>query len=388
MKRPTTSCAVDRGANHPGADREQNIRDAVVRQLARRVRPSKSTWIVHLRSSGKNSKVTIGDCRSMTVEQAREIARELLANVEAGEDATAPLGGEGQHAAEVPALKDFAPVFLADCAERWKASTLKTNTWSLEGLLLPAFGSRRLDCITREEVISWLHDPEGASGARTRALPVLSAVFDHAELRGVIPPETNPCKGLRRKRSTFKAIYLGPEAFAELGRVLNTLEAEHPTEVAMIRFMALTGCRKGEALGLTRAMIDRNRAALPDSKTGAKSLWLGRATRRLLKARPRGTDFVFCQSDGTPLTNPDLKPVWEVVRQALGLPKLRLHDLRHSFASVAITMGHDLVIVGGLLGHKDKSSTEGYVHLADKHIAAASSRVGRHLGKIIVSLPL
>jgi len=90
MKRPTTSCALDQGANHPGAIREQNIRDAVVRQLARRVRPSKSTWIVHLRSSGKNSKVTIGDCRSMTVEQAREIAREMLANVEAGEDATAP----------------------------------------------------------------------------------------------------------------------------------------------------------------------------------------------------------------------------------------------------------------------------------------------------------
>ena len=89
--------------------------------------------------------------------------------------------------------------------------------------MLPAFGSRRLDCITREEVISWLQDPEGASGARTLALPVLSSLFDHAELRGVIPPETNPCKGLRRKRSTFKAVYLGQEGFAELGRVLNTL---------------------------------------------------------------------------------------------------------------------------------------------------------------------
>lgn len=231
-------------------------------------------------------------------------------------------------------------------------------------------------------MLRWMNDPSIASGAKNRALPVLSSLFQQAQLRGVVPPETNPCVGLRRKERSFKAVYLSEEDFAVLGRVLRGYEVGHPQAVAAIRFLALTGCRKAEAFGLTASMIDGNRAALPDAKAGPKTIWLGRATRRVMKPALSGSAFAFGTLDA-PVTDAELKPVWQAVKRALGKPNLRLHDLRHSFASVAVSMGHDLVVVGGLLGHKDKGSTAGYVHLANKDVEAASHRVGQHLGRIM-----
>lgn len=284
-------------------------------------------------------------------------------------------------AASVPRMVDFAETFLGDCAGRWKPSTLATNQRVVRKLLVPAFGSRRLDRIARDDVIRWMNDPAIATGSKNRALPVLSSLFEHAELKGVVPSETNPCRGLRRKRTQFEADYLSEEDFAVLGRVLREHAAEHPQAVAAIRFMALTGCRKSEALGLTWSMIDGNRAALPDAKSGPKAIWIGKVTRRAMP-RKREAGYVF-EASGQALVSADLNTVWTEVRSALSRPRLRLHDLRHSFASVAISMGHDLVVVGGLLDHKDKGSTAGYVHLASKDVTKASHRVGRHLGRIL-----
>ena len=129
-------------------------------------------------------------------------------------------------------------------------------------------------------------------------------------------------------------------------------------------------------------MIDGKRAALPDAKSGPKSIWLGKATRRLLANCPRQSKFVFGIDDG-PLTAATLTPVWADIRERLNMPTLRIHDLRHSFASVALGLGHDLLIVGGLLGHSDKGSTAGYAHLAGRDVAEASARVGIHFRKVM-----
>ena len=216
-----------------------------------------------------------------------------------------------------------------------------------------------------------------ASGLPTNGTLKLA---DFAELLGLIPRGSNPCKGMRRHQSDFKATYLSETEYGALGRALAAQAKVHPVEVAVLRFLALTGYRKGEAYGLTWSMIGGIRAALPGAKSGPKSIWLGRATRRLLSGLQRRSAFVFGTGD-IPITESRMLPVWNAVRKRIRKPKLRIHDLRHSFASVAVGQGHDLIVVGGLLGHVDKDATLGNAHLANAKLAAASERVGKHLGK-------
>lgn len=134
MSKTTISGAAQKLTSAPRIIAERTIRDDVVPQLARRVRPSKSTWIVYLRSGGKERKKTLGDCEAFSVERARDLARGLL-DVEQEPDLL-----DGHTSSDVPRLQDFAETFLSDCAGRWKASTLKTNRRAVVRLLILAFG--------------------------------------------------------------------------------------------------------------------------------------------------------------------------------------------------------------------------------------------------------
>lgn len=123
-------------------------------------------------------------------------------------------------------------------------------------------------------------------------------------------------------------------------------------------------------------MIDGERAVLPDAKAGPKSLWLARPVRKILSNLPRQSAYVF--SDGVrPITSSRIDRVWGKIRTSIGKPKLRIHDLRHSHASVAVSLGYDLLIVGGLLGHADKGATAGYAHLNSAEIAGGQASGGR-----------
>jgi integrase len=221
-----------------------------------------------------------------------------------------------------------------------------------------------------------------SKGGRNRALSVLSSLFIHAEIRGLRPPGSNPCAGMRRHDMRFKARYLDADEYAALGRAFAKASVTSPMAVRIFRFCALTGCRKSEALMLRWSMIDGNRAALPDSKSGPKSIWLSRPVRKLIATVPKTGDLVF-EIDGEPVCPRMLQRVWDDIRSDLGIPTFRIHDLRHCFASVAVSLGYDLLIVGGLLGHADKGSTAGYAHLSTRDVAAASARVGKHFAKVI-----
>ena len=145
-------------------------------------------------------------------------------------------------------------------------------------------------------------------------------------------------------------------------------------------FSLLTGARRGEALALEWPMIEGDRAILPDSKTGPKCLWLATPVRRLLAAlvRIEGSQLVFARPCGRGLGS-SLERVWHGVREGAGLDGLRLHDLRHNYASVAVNIGEELRTVAGLLGHSQMTTTRGYAHLADRRVMAAAWRVDEHL---------
>ena len=200
----------------------------------------------------------------------------------------------------------------------------------------------------------------------------------HAELMALRAPGSNPCAGMRRKQSGFSATILRANEYARLGHALHARQDAAPLLVALICFLALTGCRRGEAENLWWNWIDGPRAALPDAKAGPRSIWLGRPARDLLASLPRTGELVFGKDD-KPVSTALLDRLWKQVRTEIGMPNLRLHDLRHSFATTAVSAGEPLRTVAGLLGHSDLAITEGYTQLAEDTLKKAAASVGEHL---------
>ena len=353
--------------------REAVLWDSAAPGLGLRARPNgRKTWIVHRRYNGSVVKRTLGAFDALTVEDARDAARALLADAETGGAAAA-----------VPTVRTFAPAFLADCAERWKPSTRETCAHTVRRWILPAFANRPVDAIGAKDVRNW-HDEIAAMypGSAHWALAAMSSMMKHAEALGLRREDSNPCKGLRRRKSGFEAHYLTDDEFAALGRALDGVEADHPVAVAVVRFLLYTGARKSEALRLKWEHVHGDRAVLPDSKTGPRTIWLASPARAVLAARQRRTNcpWVFPSPRGGPAT---VDKAWNAIRAAAGLPTLRLHDLRHSLAAVAVNGGEGLRTVAGLLGHADIKTTFGYAHLAEGSVFDAANRVSRGLADML-----
>ena len=302
--------------------REAVLWDSAAPGLGLRARPNaRKTWIVHRRCNGSVVKRTLGALDALTVEDARHAARTMFADAEA----------HGTRAA-VPTVRSFAPAFLGDCAERWKPATRHAHADGMKRFILPAFGDRRVDEVTAKDVRNWFDDLSVTRAeSANRALAVLSSMMKHAEALGLRREDSNPCKGLRRRKSGFEAHYLTDDEFAALGRALDEAEAKWPVAVAALRFLLYTGARKSEALRLKWEHVHGDRAVLPDSKTGPRTIWLASPARAVLAAQPRREDcpWVFASLCGGPVS---VDKAWNAVRAAAGLPTLRIHDLRHSCA--------------------------------------------------------
>jgi len=353
--------------------REAVLWDSTAPGLGLRARANgRKTWIVHRRCNGSVVKRTLGALDALTVEDARHAARALLGDTEA----------HGAPAA-MPTVRTFAHAFLADCAERWKPTTRSAHADGMRRHILPALGDRRVDAVTARDVRNWFDDLSVTrAGTANRALAVLSSMMQHAEALGLRREDSNPCKGLRRRKTGFEAHYLTDDEFAALGRALDGAEAEWSVAVAVVRFLLYTGARKSEALRLKWEHVHGDRAVLPDSKTGPRTLWLASPARAVLAARQRRTNcpWVFASPCGGPAT---VDKAWNAIRTAAGLPTLRIHDLRHAHAAVAVGGGEGLRVVAGLLGHADIKTTFGYAHLAEDSVFEAANRVSRGLADML-----
>ncbi len=302
----------------------------------------------------------------------RRAARALIADAETVGAATA-----------VPTVQTFAQAFLADCAERWKPATRENYAHTVRRRILPAFSNCPVDAIGAKDVRNW-HDGIAAAhpGSANWTLAAMSSLMQHAETLGLRREDSNPCRGLRRRKTGFEARYLTDDEFAALGRALDGAEADHPVAVAALRFLLYTGARKSEALRLKWEHVHGDRAVLPDSKTGPRTIWLASPTRAVLAAQPRRADcpWVFASPCGGPVS---VDKAWNAVRTATGVPTLRIHDLRHSHAAVAVNGGEGLRVVAGLLGHADIKTTFGYAHLAEGSVFDAANQVSRGLADML-----
>lgn len=172
--------------------------------------------------------------------------------------------------------------------------------------------------------------------------------------------------------------------YARLATALRDYEAEQPLYVAAIRLLIFTGARCGEIEQLRWEWVQEPRLMLPDSKTGAKIVYLNRQAIDLIAAlpgrKPTGLLFPSFRNSNKPIT---LGIHWSKIRNRAALPDVRLHDLRHSFASVAIRDNISLMVIGKLLGHALAETTTRYAHLSDEIVADAAERVSGSIARLI-----
>ena len=199
------------------------------------------------------------------------------------------------------------------------------------------------------------------------------------------PPGANPCRGLEKFKERKVERFLSAEELGRLGDALRSYELS-PYAVAAIKLLVFTGARLGEVLALRwdRINFERGEVRLEDSKTGAKTLHLPPPALEVILGLPRteGNPYVIVGAKaGAPLVN--LEKPWQSIRKTAGLDDVRLHDLRHAFASIAASSGMGLPIIGKMLGHSQAATTARYAHLASDPVKAAAATVA---GKIAAAM--
>lgn len=246
--------------------------------------------------------------------------------------------------------------------------------------LSPAFGARRLDRIRRGEVEDWLRDlaEEGLCPATcNRILAVFKSVCSLAMLHGVLPAGQSPCADVPPFRIHLqRERYLAPD---EAQRLMRELERSARPEAAAIRLLLLTGARKSEILKARweNVRLDLRLLTVPLSKSGKpRHLPLSDAAVAVIRDLPRGPGCPWLfpgHAPGKPLS--DVYLFWDELRRGLGLADVRIHDLRHTFASFLVNAGHSLYEVQKLLGHSDPRTTMRYAHLGQASLLAAAQSV-------------
>ncbi len=271
------------------------------------------TWFVHVVRKFGPVDVVLGTSANLTADATRKKAVAAIEAAQA-EHETGPL------------MRGFAHEFVRRRARRWKPATRRSNLYLLRRNILPCFDGMAVTAITRADVQRWFDSLSSTPGVANRALPVLSVMMTTAELWDLRPQGSNPCRNMRRYRTTPRERFLSPDELKRLGFVLD--HAEDRQAAAAIRLLLLTGARSSEIAGLRWDWIRGRRAVLPDSKTGPKTIQLPAPARAVLAALPRTGEFVFPNRKGdVPIT--DLGRRWPALRKLAGLEDVRIRDCRH-----------------------------------------------------------
>lgn len=421
----------------PGPE-DITVEDATVPGLQLKVTPKgrRVLQFYYRTAEGQRRRPKIGDLGKITVEDAREIAKEWGRAVARGEDPSAARQEKRQRGATVGELW---PEYLADAKRRWKPRTLRLQTDLWEKQLAPAFGHVPLADVTRETFRRFHRGGMDKPTQSNQCLRLLRAFWNWAANEEIVPEGSNPTKGARPHPEKPRERYLRPD---ELPFLMAAIDAEEAAgglpavkrtgeskgrggkgkketasrgisrhAAALFRLLLFTGARRDEIRLLQWSFVDWNAGAegrgclrLPDSKTGAKIIWLSDWAREELEAlyeiRTGESWVIEGRVPGKPLDNA-AKPwsrvvarantLWNEQRQEDGLPPmepgpftgLRLHDLRHSLASFSVAAGHSLEVIGGALGHKSTRTTARYSHLRADPVERMVQSVGAVMAEAI-----
>jgi integrase len=346
-----------------------------------------------------------------TPETAREKAKAILGNVAEGADPSA----EKRVARKAKTVAELCDLYLADAeAGRLltrrklakKPSTLATDRGRIERHIKPLLGRMAVAAIEREDIERFMHAVaegdtaariktglhglarvQGGNGTATRTVGLLGAIFAYAARHRMRPD--NPVHGVVRFADGRRERRLSGDEYPALGAALREGEAKGiwPPAIAAARFLALTGWRSGEALGVRWSEIDlaRRTARLGDTKTGLSVRPLSHAACDVLRSLPRSAaDQVFPASRGAAGTVLHLKKFWPRIAKLGGLPAdVTPHVLRHSYASLAADLGYSEPTIAALVGHKGHSVTSRYMHVADAVLLAAADAVASRTAELL-----
>lgn len=355
-------------------------------------------------------RLTFGVFGPLTVEKARDEALRYLSAATKGVDAHAARRDAGGGLT----VQELGSTYLEEVERRRKPNTVKEYKRLWKKHIFPALGTKFVSAVTSADVRRLhgsLHDTPYVAN---RVVARLTTFFAYAISEGAIPSKENPAHGgVELYAEHGRERFLTKEEFGRLGAALSKAEAsglppapEHrskpkkpenqkhrpkkadqpipanPFAVAAIRLLALTGCRENEILSLRWDAVDfeRGHLRLDDTKTGKSVRPLGQSAAAILASLPRvaGNPYVIPGLKSKQHLK-ELKRTWGAVRHAAKLKGLRLHDLRHSFASVPAASGESLLVVRSLLGHKQVATTERYAHLGDDPVKRAANRTASEI---------
>ncbi|QJB70313.1 MULTISPECIES: tyrosine-type recombinase/integrase [Parasphingorhabdus] len=362
-----------------GKPERKTVFDKVVPGFGVRKHASgRKVYILQMRISGRQRTVTIANAAVISETVAKDVARRLILRIELGMNPA----DEKKRSHDMPSYQQFLEYYWETSSPNWKPSTRKTQSFYRGKHLNKAFESKFLDEIEPADAIRWHAQLSRAAGpgAANRASEILRAMFNKAEQWGYLPENSNPFNAIRRNRGRKIERFLTPEEAARLGKALIEARKDEPMIATIIMLLALTGCRRGEIVNLKWSEVHGRRLKLKDSKTGPRIVWLGKDAQALIASIPRqkGEARVFPMEQKRP--GGAVGCFWANFREEIGLKDVRLHDLRHNYASFAARGSETLPMIGKLLGHAAINSTQRYAHLDDATLLEASNRIGDVVG--------
>lgn len=374
-------------ASLPASEKDTIHWDDAVKGFGVRVKPSGAkTYVFQYRNRfGRSKRTSIGQAGQVTLDEARREASRLKSSVVFGSDPAQ----EKLDARSGDTLRDLSDRYMKDhCEGRCKQSTLDAHRWLLDKFILPKFGAHKIQELTPADISRFHQALQDTPYNANRALGLLKAMYSKAEHWGLLPHNSSPASAIKPFTERKRQRFLSGEEFKTLFTSLADMESKQiigTYQAAAVRLLVMTGCRLGEILSLQWSAVDfaNRRLLLENHKTdrkGAKAIPLNRAALSVLQNVPRQKDNPYVIAGREPNTHlVNLQKPWKRIRERAGLQDVRLHDLRHSFASAAASAGIPLQIIGGMLGHSSPQTTARYAHLSQDPILRACELVGEHI---------
>lgn len=344
--------------------------------FAVRCQRAAKVYCLKYRFKGRQRWLTIGKHGSpWTPDTARTEAEQLLGMVAAGNDPAINRDDDKR----APTMKDALAHFMSEHVEkRRKDGTVNEYSRLLDKIIIPALGRHRVKDVVNADIIRLHSKLNKTPYQANRCVALLSKFFNWAE-RGTLRPQfSNPCRHLEKFKEEKRERMLSAAELGRLGDALVAYVDKSPYAVAAIKLLVFTGARLNEILSLRWDCVDleKGEARLLDSKTGAKTIHLPPPALEVLSRLPHvhGNPYVIVgHKAGSHFVN--LSKPWRAIRAKAGLDNLRIHDLRHAFASVAASSGMGLPIIGKMLGHSQPQTTARYAHLASDPVKEAAAKV-------------
>ncbi len=394
-------------ALEPNQAGEKFLWDTDLKGFGVRMMPSGvGSYIVKYRNAeGRQRKMAIGRIGTLTPEQARQLAREKLADVSKGEDPSADRFKLRQSIT----VSELCDLYLEEAKPRLKLNTYLTNSSQVERHIKPLIGRHTVASLTHSDVTKLQADimagktakkregrggvTTGGKAAASRAVVILGGILEYAVKRSVVTQ--NVARGVKRPPEGKQKRFLTLEEIGRLGLAMRAPEASGDNQVAAaaIRFLLLSGCRRMEALALPEGWIDERGGCIRfgDTKSGAQIRPIGASAFQSIRNTPRRNGWVFpaARGDGHFV---GLPRALENICKRAELEGVTVHVLRHTFAATAAEMGYSELTIAGLLGHSVPGVTARYAHVADSALVSAADKVsariaaaldGKERGKVV-----